>query len=56
MSRMSNRFLSALLGGFVMGAWVVVPSIFSPTRFAWAVKDDDANGTLVKALAAGLNP
>jgi chitinase len=24
--------------------------------YVWAVKDDDANGTLVKALAAGLNP
>jgi hypothetical protein len=24
--------------------------------YVWAVKDDDANGTLTKALAAGLNP
>ncbi|MBB5317368.1 glycosyl hydrolase family 18 protein [Tunturibacter empetritectus] len=24
--------------------------------YVWAVKDDDANGTIVKALAAGLNP
>ena len=24
--------------------------------YVWAVKDDDANGTLVKALASGLNP
>ncbi|WP_213804182.1 glycosyl hydrolase family 18 protein [Granulicella sp. dw_53] len=24
--------------------------------YVWAVKDDDANGTLVKALATGLNP
>jgi hypothetical protein len=51
MSRMSNRFLSAHLVGFVMGTWVVVPLIFSPTLFAQGIITGSLTGLPKTSLA-----